>query len=151
MTDVHDKEVRSRNMAAIRGTGTKPELWLRTRLHHRGYRYRVNFKSLPGRPDLVFPKYNAVIFINGCFWHRHDCPAFKLPKTRTPWWDEKLGLNRQRDIINHARLLKLGWRCFVLWECALKGPAKLSEERVLTEVESWLRYGGKQAELRGYW
>lgn len=142
MTDVHDRKTRSRNMAAIKGKDTKPEVWLRQRLHARGFRYRLNAKDLPGKPDLVFPKYNAVIFVNGCFWHMHDCPRFRLPKSRTAWWHEKLSKNKARDQRNIDALTEQGWRVLTLWECAIKGKLKLDETRLLEQVCEWLKADG---------
>lgn len=138
MTDVHDKQTRSRNMAAIRNKDTKPEIWLRKRLHAQGFRYRLNTKDLPGKPDIVLPKYKAVIFVHGCFWHMHDCNLFKLPKTRTEWWYEKLSGNRGRDAANREKLASEGWRVLTLWECAIKGRDKMDENELLQTVISWL-------------
>jgi DNA mismatch endonuclease (patch repair protein) len=90
MTDVHSKAVRSKNMAAIKGRNTKPELSVRKALHNAGFRYRLHVTSLPGKPDLVFPRYKAVIFVQGCFWHQHQCAMFHWPKTRTEWWRQKI-------------------------------------------------------------
>lgn len=141
MTDVHDKQTRSRNMAAIKNKNTKPEIWLRKRLHALGFRYRLNAKDLPGKPDLVLPKYKAVIFINGCFWHMHDCPYFKMPKSRTEWWAEKLGKNKIRDEKNLTTLIHHNWRVLTIWECAIKGKHRLDEEQLIARVSDWLQNG----------
>lgn len=138
MPDVHDRSTRSRNMAAIRGRDTKPELIIRKGLHARGYRYRLHARRLPGRPDLVLPKYHAAIFINGCFWHGHDCPLFRLPGTREDFWREKIGANMLRDQRNAAALEAAGWRIAVVWECALKGPGRMKQDTVLDELALWL-------------
>ncbi|MCL2916472.1 very short patch repair endonuclease [Shewanella corallii] len=134
-------------MSRIRGEDTRPEMWLRKRLHALGFRYRLHDKRLPGKPDLVFPRHHAVVFINGCFWHMHQCRYFQFPassqtKGRGPdWWREKLIGNRQRDLENHEKLRELGWRVLVLWECALpiKGRGKLPEDNVVTTVSDWLQ------------
>ena len=124
MADVFTPEKRSRIMALIRGWDTKPELALRSMLHRLGYRFTVRGpknRSLPGRPDLVLPKYRTVIFVHGCFWHGHaDCPAFRLPKSRSAWWSAKISGNHARDLRNEAALRALGWHVVTIWECALR-------------------------------
>lgn len=149
MPDVHDRAIRSRNMAAIKGKDTKPELIIRKGLHARGFRYRLHDRKLPGRPDLVLPKYHAVIFINGCFWHGHDCAFFKWPGTRQEFWKEKIGANVSRDQRNYAAIDDAGWRRAVIWECALKGPGRLAPDEVLTRVADWLASGEKTLTVRG--
>ena len=149
MPDVHDRATRSRNMAAIKGKDTKPELIIRKGLHARGFRYRLHDRKIPGRPDLVLPKYHAVIFINGCFWHGHDCALFKWPGTRQEFWKEKIGANVARDQRNYAAIDNAGWRRTVIWECALKGPGRLAADDVLTRVADWLTSGEKMLILRG--
>ena len=121
MADVHEPETRSYNMSQVQAKDTKPEMMVRKFLHTNGFRYRLHVKDLPGKPDLVLPKYNSVIFVHGCFWHAHEgCKDFKIPKTRTEWWKNKLFGNRQRDE-KHVRQLKdLGWKVIVIWECELK-------------------------------
>jgi DNA mismatch endonuclease (patch repair protein) len=141
--------VRSRMMAGIRGKNTKPELLVRSTLHRRGFRFRLHDKKLPGRPDLVLPKWNAVIFINGCFWHGHDCYLFKEPKTRPRFWREKIDKNRQRDRQAHIRLLDAGWRVMLIWECALKGRSAMPADRLVTYVERWLTSGMQALEIAG--
>lgn len=147
MTDVHNPSTRSRNMAAIKGKNTKPELWLRKRLHALGFRYRLNVKELPGKPDIVLPKYKAVIFVNGCFWHMHDCSVFRLPSTRTDWWYEKLDANRKRDEAAQEALIKSGWRVLLAWECAIKGRTKMPEDELISGIQEWLLYGPAFAEF----
>jgi DNA mismatch endonuclease (patch repair protein) len=149
MPDVHDRATRSRNMAAIKGKDTKPELTIRKGLHARGFRYRLHDRKLPGRPDLVLPKYHAVILINGCFWHGHNCALFKWPGTRQEFWKEKIGANVARDQRNYAAIDDAGWRRAVIWECALKGPGRLEPDEVLTRVADWLASGEKMLTLRG--
>lgn len=138
MADVVSPAVRSRMMSSIRNRDTKPELLIRRGLHARGFRYRVSDRSLPGRPDMVFPKYHAVIFVHGCFWHRHDCHLFKWPQSRSEFWKEKITGNSKRDESNIALLCKAGWRVGVVWECSLKGKKKLPLGRVIHDCSEWL-------------
>jgi len=120
MTDVHNKKTRSYNMSRIKGKNTKPEMLVRKFLHKNGFRYRVNYSKLPGKPDIVLPKYKTVIFINGCFWHGHKgCKFFVVPKTRTEWWKEKINGTIERDKIKIKELEKMGWNIKTLWECEL--------------------------------
>lgn len=121
MADVHEPETRSYNMSQIQAKDTKPEMLVRKFLHSNGFRYRLHAKDLPGKPDLVLPKYNSVIFVHGCFWHAHEnCEYFKIPETRTEWWKEKLYGNRERDKKNIEELKDEGWHVIVVWECELK-------------------------------
>ena len=136
MADTVDKATRSRIMAAIRGKDTKPELVLRKALHARGFRYRLHGKGLPGRPDLVFPKYHAVCFIHGCFWHRHEsCRYATTPKTREDFWKAKFAATVARDERSHARLLETGWRVAIVWECSLRGNRL---KVTVSEIAEWL-------------
>ena len=123
MTDVVSPQVRSRMMSGIRGKNTRPELLIRRRLHRLGYRYRLHSSKLPGKPDLVFPRYRAVIFVNGCFWHGHDCHLFKWPSSRAEWWRAKITRTRATDAASRKALAQAGWRILDVWECALKGSA----------------------------
>jgi DNA mismatch endonuclease (patch repair protein) len=121
MTDVHDKKTRSFNMSRIRSKDTGPEILVRKFLFGKGFRYKLYDATLPGRPDLVFPKHKTVIFIHGCFWHGHEgCKYFVIPKTRTKWWVEKINRNRQVDAENTRKLKKLGWKIITVFECRLK-------------------------------
>jgi DNA mismatch endonuclease (patch repair protein) len=121
MTDVHDKKTRSYNMSMIKGKNTKPEIIVRKFLFNNGFRYRLNYSKLPGKPDIVLPKFRIVIFINGCFWHGHEgCKYFVVPKTRTEWWMEKINSNKRNDINKKKELEDLGWRIITLWECEIK-------------------------------
>lgn len=121
MSDVHSKKIRSYNMSKIKGKDTKPEIMLRKELHRRGFRFRLHVKGLPGKPDIVLPKHNTVIFVQGCFWHAHEgCKYFKIPKTRSVWWSEKLMKNRERDQRNMEKLKELGWNVIEVWECSIK-------------------------------
>ncbi|UDF03282.1 very short patch repair endonuclease [Asticcacaulis sp. AND118] len=149
MADVHDTATRSRNMAAIRGKDTKPELHIRRALHSLGFRYRLHAKDLPGKPDLVFPRYGAVVFINGCFWHRHDCHLFRWPGTRVDFWQEKIGKNVASDARNINALDALGWRIATVWECALKGRTRLPDNQPVQLLAEWLRSEEKRLTIRG--
>jgi DNA mismatch endonuclease (patch repair protein) len=124
MVDILTPEKRSERMSRIRGRDTKPELALRSMLHGLGYRFTVNGpknRSLPGRPDLVLPKYRTVVFVHGCFWHGHDhCSIFRIPKSRIEWWTAKISGNRARDLRNENALRVLGWHVVTIWECALQ-------------------------------
>ena len=114
-------EQRSRNMSAIKSKNTKPEIAVRKLLHSMGYRFRLHRKDLPGSPDIVLPKYKTVIFVHGCFWHRHEnCKYASTPKTRSEFWESKFGGNIKRDKINQTNLIKLGWKIIIVWECDLK-------------------------------
>lgn len=136
LMDIVSPEERSRMMAAVRSKNTKPELFLRRGLHALGYRYRLHRRDLPGTPDLAFPGRHAVVFVNGCFWHGHNCPAAKLPKTRTEFWRDKIESNRSRDARNLGRLEHLGWSALVVWECELR-----SGDAVMA-VARWLERAG---------
>lgn len=138
MTDVHSKLVRKKNMRAVRSTNTKPELFIRKLLHGAGFRYRLHVKTLPGKPDIVLPKYKTVIFVHGCFWHMHDCGLFRLPSTRTIWWKKKLSENRLRSDTTEDLLREQGWRVAVVWECSIKGKEKLEPDEILDKFTSWL-------------
>ncbi len=120
MADNHSKEVRSMNMSHIRSKNSKPEELVRKYLFSKGFRYRKNVKTLPGCPDIVLPKYKTVIFVNGCFWHKHDCPRFVWPSTNEEYWRPKIMGNVERDKRNLAELQQLGWTVFTVWECELK-------------------------------
>lgn len=121
MADVHSKETRSYNMSKIRSKDTKPELFVRKFLHSHGFRYRLHVKDLPGKPDIVLPKYKTTIFINGCFWHGHTgCKYYVIPKTRTDWWIDKINKNKSNDEKSKQKLIELGWNVLEIWECDLK-------------------------------
>jgi DNA mismatch endonuclease, patch repair protein len=136
MADVVDKATRSRMMAGIRGVNTAPEIDLRRALHAAGFRYRIHAKELPGKPDLVFPRFGAVVFVHGCFWHRHaGCKWATTPSTNAAFWEEKLNRNVERDARNIDRLRKLDWRVAVVWECAMR---VLRPEQVAKAVGEWL-------------
>jgi DNA mismatch endonuclease (patch repair protein) len=149
LADVHDRQTRSRNMAAIRDRDTKPELLVRHGLHARGFRYRLQNRKLHGRPDLVFPKHSALIFVHGCFWHGHDCPLFKWPKTRPKFWREKIQSNVERDLRNEEVLAASGWRVGKVWECATRGPGRLDFDFILDLLSEWLVSGPERVSIQG--
>ena len=149
MVDVVDRETRSRMMSGIKGKDTAGELLIRRALHKKGYRYRLHRKDLPGRPDLVLPRHNAVIFVNGCFWHGHDCHLFKWPKTRPDFWKEKITGNRRRDKNNLQLLQEMGWRLCVVWECSLKGKKSASVEDICRLLTSWITSSETRLEVYG--
>ena len=126
-------------MSGIRGTNTKPELAVRLGLHRLGFRYRLHVARLPGKPDIVLPRHNAVVLVHGCFWHGHNCHLFKWPKSRDEFWREKIDGNKMRDAKCEQALGSEGWRVLRVWECALKGREKLGVENVVTLVADWLR------------
>lgn len=141
MADNHTKEVRSRNMSHIRSKNTKPEEKVRKYLFSKGFRYRKNDRKLPGCPDIVLPKYKAAIFINGCFWHKHDCPRFVLPSSNQEYWIPKIQRNVERDRKNQLLLLEDGWNVLVVWECELK---KKTFEDTMSNLIEKIRNGGAQ-------
>jgi DNA mismatch endonuclease (patch repair protein) len=128
MADTLTPAERSERMGRVRGKDTKPEMVVRRLVHGMGYRYRLHRRDLPGRPDLVFPRFRKVIFVHGCFWHRHpdpECKLARLPKSRLDFWLPKLEGNRRRDEANQAALLALGWHFLVIWECEIKDAQHL--------------------------
>ena len=138
MADIVAPDVRSRMMGNIRGKDTKPELMIRKALHRRGFRYRIHDRRLPGKPDMYLPKWSAVVQVNGCFWHGHDCPLFRWPGTRREFWREKLGRNQANDRRNAALLLSDGLRLATVWECALRGTERLPIDDIADELAAWI-------------
>jgi DNA mismatch endonuclease, patch repair protein len=150
MVDVLTPEQRQLNMSRIKGKDTKPEMLIRRGLHARGLRYRLNDRSLPGRPDLVFPKHHTAVFIHGCFWHAHGCALSKLPATRQDFWQAKLAANAARDRKAIDALHAESWRVLVVWECALRGAHKLKDDGVLTAATRYIEAGTEALfELQG--
>jgi len=149
MTDIVSKTARSKNMAAVRSKNTKPEILIRKGLHRRGFRFRLHDRNLPGKPDLVFPKYHAVIFVNGCFWHQHDCHLFKWPSTRKEFWKTKIEGNRARDIKAVKQLRLMGWRVITVWECSLKGKTRLQADDLFSRVSNWIVSEVAEQEIQG--
>ena len=133
MADTHSKEVRSRNMSHIRSTNSKPEGIVRKYLFSRGLRYRKNVRSLPGTPDIVLKKYRTVVFVNGCFWHHHDCGRFVWPATNTEYWRKKIDRNTERDKENYDLLTAQGWQVLIIWECQLKKKVSDKQLQILYE------------------
>lgn len=150
MTDVVDPQTRSRMMAGIGARNTSPELRVRSLLHRGGYRFRLHVSGLPGKPDIVLPKYRAVLFVNGCFWHAHGCHLFKLPASRREFWELKLNANRARDRKSIEELRALGWRVLVVWECALKGRCRLTDDQVVLQMRAWLLSSDGIGDIQGY-
>ncbi|MFG6332582.1 MAG: DNA mismatch endonuclease Vsr [Lachnospiraceae bacterium] len=129
MADTKTPEERSKNMSLIRSSDTKPEEFVRHYLFSKGFRYRKNDKRLPGKPDIVLPKYKTVIFVNGCFWHMHGCSRSRFPKSNVSYWEPKLKRNIERDKQNYYDLERLGWKVIIVWECELK--KKIAEQRLI--------------------
>lgn len=145
--DVVDVATRSRIMSSIRGGNTKPEILVRSLLHREGFRFRLHVRELAGKPDIVLPKYRAVVFVHGCFWHGHDCPLYRLPDTRTDFWRKKIDRNRAKDRSVRDVLLSAGWRVAVVWECALRG-AGTDPGQVGRYLAAWLRSNEPEACIR---
>ena len=140
------KEQRSINMSHIRGKNTSLEIAVRKRLFADGFRYRINVSNLPGKPDIVLPKYNTVIFVNGCFWHRHSCKRATIPKTNTDYWIKKFENNVKNDEKNYALLRNLGWHVIVVWECEIKSDC----DKLISSVEGELKFYQSERESENY-
>jgi DNA mismatch endonuclease (patch repair protein) len=136
-------------MSGIRSKNTRPELTLRRGLFARGFRFRLHDPRLPGKPDLVLARYRAVIQVNGCFWHQHECPLFKWPTTRVDFWRAKIRRNKENDLRNAQRLVEDGWRVLIVWECALKGPRRRDIIELLDVVEEWISSDAIAADVAG--
>lgn len=138
MADNQTEEERSYNMSRIKSDNTKPEEFVRKYLFAKGFRYRKNDKRYPGKPDIVLPKYKTVIFINGCFWHMHDCPKFVMPKSKQEYWKPKLEKNRERDLKNYSLLKSSGWKVIVIWECELTTKEKRAArmQKLIEEIKN---------------
>ncbi len=145
--DIVSSAKRKEMMSGIRGKNTRPELLVRSSLHRMGFRYRLHAKELSGKPDLVFAQHRAVIFVNGCFWHGHQCNLFKWPKTRPVFWRAKITGNTERDRRNHSQLEADGWRIGIVWECALKGARRQNSDEVFHEIARWLKSSIRRVEL----
>ena len=152
MSNDANKNRRSILMSKVRGADTRPEWILRCGLHRLGFRYRLHDSKLPGKPDIILPKYNTVIFFNGCFWHKHECNLFKWPKTRKEFWHAKLNRNAQKDCENRQELLNIGWRIMTIWECSIRGAGKkkdLEINRISDKIVKWLNSNRKEMEIKG--
>jgi len=144
MPDVVDPATRSRMMAGIRAKNTAPEMLVRRSLHRLGFRFRLHDKRLPGKPDLLLPKYEAAIFVHGCFWHGHDCPAFKWPSTRAEFWRAKIKRNRELDEHHINTLREMGWRVCVVWECSVR---KFGGDVLAARIARWLAGTSRTLEI----
>ena len=145
MADIVDVATRSRMMSGIRAKNTKPEVTLRKGLFNRGFRYRLHASSLPGKPDLVLPKWNAAVFVHGCFWHRHaGCKLTSTPATRRDFWSDKFSATTARDLCTLQVLQQAGWRTAIVWECQLRGKAAT---QTVEAVAAWITSGSKAAEF----
>ena len=150
-TDVLTPEQRRLVMSRIRCKDTKPEMLMRHGLHGHGLRFRLHGAGIPGRPDMVFPKYRAVVLVHGCFWHGHGCSLFKWPKTRAAFWKTKINRNKERDREVRVALNAAGWRAIVVWECALRGKYRKALPNVLSDAEAFIRRGRESiAEIAEY-
>lgn len=145
--DTVDKQTRSRIMSSVGQKDTGPEMLLRTLLHGAGLRYRLYDRTLPGSPDLVFPKFGAVVFVHGCYWHSHGCYRSTVPKSRRSFWERKFSANRRRDSRDVGALNTLGWRVMVVWECSLKGKSACPHDAVAQAVKVWLESSARFAEF----
>lgn len=144
MTDHHTSEQRSRNMAAIKASNTSTEIYIRKLLFSEGFRYRLSQKNLPGRPDIVLAKYKTIVFVHGCFWHRHNCYLGSMPKTNSEYWIKKFNSNVDRDQRNIRSLLDLKWKVIIVWECAIKGKLRLPENDLRLILSSSIRDNQKK-------
>ena len=149
MVDIVAPSVRSRMMSGIRSKDTRHEVEVRKGLHAAGLRYRLHRRDLPGTPDITFPRYRAVVFVHGCFWHGHDCHLFKWPSSNSDKWKRKIRGNQSRDRTAVRSLLESGWRVFAIWECALRGRGRHSRQYVVDAAARWIRGTGALCELRG--
>ena len=140
MADVVDAATRSRMMAGIQSKNTKPETIIRKGLHARGFRYSLHPKRIPGKPDIVLPKWRVVVFVHGCFWHKHGCHLSKTPSSNTAFWETKLAANRRRDDVVGQELTAAGWRIALVWECATRGKAAANGlPTLLDRLARWIR------------
>lgn len=134
--DVHSKEVRSYNMSRIKSRNSKPEMILRKYLFSKGYRYRINVRSLPGSPDIVLKKYKTVIFVHGCFWHMHEgCKYFRYPSSNAEWWKEKLHRNKERDEKCIIELQRQGFNVIIVWECEIKNASIFNDDEIIKRIK----------------
>ena len=149
MADIVTSTVRSQMMSGIRSKDTRNEKGVRKALHAAGFRYRLHRRDLPGTPDITLPRYRAVIFVHGCFWHGHDCHLFKWPATRPEFWVAKISGNQKRDQQARSSLMQLGWRQLVIWECALRGKHRMDFDNLLANVTNWIKSDLAEGEFKG--
>lgn len=147
--DTVDRKTRSSIMSRVKGKHTKPELLVRKALYAAGFRYRLHYKKLPGHPDIVLPKYKAIVLVNGCFWHGHKCHLGTIPATRRRFWLKKFDENRRRDQKNIRTYTEHGWRVIVIWECALKGKRSGKFDKVVARMVRFLNSSVMCAEIAG--
>ena len=147
--DVVDAATRSRMMAAVKNRDTKPEMIVRCGLHRRGFRFRLQDRRLPGRPDLALARHRAAIFVHGCFWHGHDCPLFRWPKSRPEFWRAKIGRNIERDGEVQDAIGNAGWRVLTIWECTFRGKSADVQDMALDRIAAWIAGDADMGEIRG--
>jgi len=147
LVDIVDPTTRSRMMSGIHAKNTSPELIVRKALHARGFRFRVHSAGLPGKPDIVLPKYKAVVLIHGCFWHGHNCRYFKIPQTRTEFWLDKIGKNRARDALQIQNLNSAGWRSLTIWECAIRKMKSTKSDDLIELISEWINSNSPNREI----
>jgi DNA mismatch endonuclease (patch repair protein) len=136
-------------MAGIRGRDTRLEVRIRTALHALGFRYRLHDRHIPGRPDIVLPRFRAAVFVHGCFWHGHDCELFRMPASQTEFWQTKINSNRERDSRVRQEIGALGWRQLVIWECAVRGRTRMDFAEAVSRAADWITGDAKSGEIRG--
>ena len=149
LADIFDKKTRSKIMSRVKGKNTKPELQVRSLLHRACFRFRLSSKNVPGKPDIVLPKYKVVVLVHGCFWHGHDCYRFSWQKTRKAFWRKKIEGNRERDTRYLQELNEAGWRVCVVWECTLRGKGKLDDSVQKKRLADWLNLDKGSSSIRG--
>jgi len=149
MADIVDAETRSRLMSGIRATNTRPEIRIRRILHRSGFRFRLHVTDLPGKPDIVLPRFRAVVLVHGCFWHGHSCPLFKWPSTRSDFWRKKIGKNQENDDKARSALRMQEWRVATIWECAVKGTGRLDDSAIGELLQMWLESGVGELQIHG--
>ncbi len=149
MADIVSESKRSQMMAGIRSANTRPEIAIRKSLHKKGFRYRLHPRNVPGRPDIALPRFRAALFVNGCFWHGHDCHLFRVPATRPEFWRDKIDQNRMRDARARRQLHEKGWRVGTIWECSIRGGDSPGLAKVIADVSAWLLGDAASYEIRG--
>jgi DNA mismatch endonuclease, patch repair protein len=147
--DTVDSQTRSKIMGRVGQKNTGAEMMLRRALHHKGLRYRLHDRFLPGSPDIVFPRFHAVLFVHGCYWHSHGCYRSTVPKSRVEFWVNKFQANRSRDETSRRLLISEGWRVLTVWECALRGKLSLPTGHIANDIKNWLESDSMSAEIDG--
>lgn len=150
MTDIVDRKMRSRMMSGIRGKNTRPEILIRSLLHRAGFRFRLHVKDLPGKPDIVLPKFRVIILVHGCFWHGHGCHLFKWPGTRKKFWETKIHRNMEVDSEAIKNLKDAGWRVAIVWECSIKGRYRIDEQVLAGRLARWIKGKRSVLELKSH-